>query len=207
MTEPISRRGFLVHGALYGGSLWLLLNTPRPRAAAAALASTHHEVLSDAEWKTVEAVTGRIIPTDHEPGAIEAHCVNFIDKALAHEDASMTPLYRTGVAGLDAAARRRFEKPFVELTGEQQDDLLLAVESGEADGWPSYRAVSPAAFFAMVRAHTIMGFLAHPKYGGNRDWVGWKLTGYPGGGHHLGGYSPEQLLGKARIKTAWGDEV
>jgi gluconate 2-dehydrogenase gamma chain len=59
----------------------------------------------------------------------------------------------------------------------------------------------------MVRAHTIMGFLADPKYGGNRDYAGWKIAGYPGGGHHLGGYSPEQLMGRAKIKAAWGEEV
>ena len=46
-------------------------------------------------------------------------------------------------------------------------------------------AASPAKFFEMVRAHTIMGFLAHPKYGGNRDYAGWRVTGYPDGGHHL----------------------
>jgi hypothetical protein len=207
MSEPISRRGFLVHSALYGSSLWVLLNTPRPRAVHAAGASTRHEVLTDAEWKTVEAITGRIIPTDHDPGAIEANCVNFIDKALAHEDAAMKPLYRAGVAGVDHISRQRFAKSFVELGAEQQDEILVALESDKADAWPAGSAATPAKFFEMVRAHTIMGFLAHPKYGGNRDCAGWKVTGYPGGGHHLGGYSPEQLMGKAKIKTAWGEEV
>jgi len=207
MAEPVSRREFMIQGALYGGSLWVLLNTPRPRAARAAAESTRPEVLSAAEWKTVEAVTGRIIPADHEPGAIEANCVNFIDKALAHEDAAMKPLYHAGVAGLDAAAHKRFDAPFAALAAAQQDDLLSAVESGKAEGWSGGTAAPAATFFEAVRAHTIMGFLAHPKYGGNRDWAGWKVTGYPGGGHHLGGYSPEQLMGKAKIPTAWGEEV
>jgi gluconate 2-dehydrogenase gamma chain len=207
MAEPISRRGFLVQSALYGSSLWVLLNVPRPRAVAAAQASTHPEVLTESEWNTVEAITSRIIPTDHEPGAVEANCVNFIDKALAHEDAAMTPLYRSGVTGVDAVSRRRFAKPFVELAAEERDEILVALESDKAEGWPKGGAASPAKFFEMVRAHTIMGFLAHPKYGGNRDYAGWKVAGYPGGGHHLGGYSPEQLMGKVKIKTAWGEEV
>jgi len=59
----------------------------------------------------------------------------------------------------------------------------------------------------LIRMHTIVGFLADPKYGGNRDYVGWKVAGYPGGGHHLGGYSPAQMIGKEKIKTMWGDEV
>ncbi len=206
MSEPLSRREFVLRSAVYGSSLWVLLNTPRPRAVRAAQDATHREVFREAEWKTVEAITGRIIPTDHEPGAIEANCVTFIDKALAHEDAKMKPHYNKGLVGLDAGAKRRFEKPFVELSPEQQDDVLAALESGKAAGWPRTN-VTAGEFFAAVRAHTIIGFLADPKYGGNRDYVGWKVAGYPGGGHHLGGYSPAQLLGKEKIKTAWGEEL
>lgn len=204
--SDLSRRDFFLQSGLYGGSLWMLLNMPRPRALEAAQASTRPEVLTETQWKTVEAVTARIIPTDHEPGAVEANCVNFIDKALAHEDAKAKPLYDKGLAGLDRVSRRKHEKPFVELTPEQQDDVLAAVESGKADGWPS-GGVGAGEFFATVRTHTIIGFLADPSYGGNRDYAGWKVVGYPGGGHHLGGYSPAQMLGKEKVKTAWGEEV
>jgi len=204
--NEISRRDLLVGSAVYGSSLWVLLNLPRPLAARAAEESSRPLVLGAGEWKTVEAIAGRIIPADHEPGAIEAGCVNFIDKALAHEDAVMKPFYRAGLAGIDAVSRERFEKPFVELAAEQQDEVLAAVESGKADGWPA-SGVPPAKFFEAVRAHTIIGFLADPKYGGNRDHAGWKVVGYPGGGHHLGGYSPAQMMGKEKIKAIWGKEV
>jgi gluconate 2-dehydrogenase gamma chain len=205
MSNEISRRELLV-GSASGGALWLLLNLPRPLAVRAAQESVQPLVLSAAQWKTVAAMTGRIIPTDHQPGAIEANCVNFIDKALAHEDAAAKPLYEAGVAGLDAVAERRFEKPFVALAPEQQDQVLTALESGKAEGWP-HAQIPPQLFFETVRAHTIIGFLADPEYGANRDYAGWKVVGYPGGGHHLGGYSPEQMMGKAKIKTAWGEEV
>ena len=205
MSE-LSRRDFLMQSSLYGGSMWLLLNTPRPRALHAAQASTDRQVLSAAEWETVEAITGRIIPTDREPGAIEANAVNFIDKALAHEDAKMKPVYQRGLVGLDAVSKQRFQKPFVELTPEQQDDTLAALEAGKAEGWPAGEVEAPV-FFATVRMHTIVGFVCDPKYGGNRDHTGWKVLGYPGGGHHLGGYSAAQMIGEAKIKTAWGEEV
>jgi len=202
----LSRREFFLQSGLYGGSLWMLLNMPRPRAVRAAQESTGRAVLSEAQWKTVEAVTGRIIPTDHEPGAIEANCVNFIDKALAHEDAKAKPIYERGLVGLDLVAKEKFAKPFVALAPEQQDDVLAALEAGKAEGWPS-GAVTAAQFFATVRAHTIVGFLADPKYGGNRGYAGWKVLGYPGGGHHMGGYSPGQMMGEEKIKTVWGEEV
>lgn len=204
--SDVSRREFFLQSSLFGSSLWMLLNMPRPRALEAAQASTRPEVLTEAQWKTVDAVTARIIPTDHEPGAREANCVNFIDKALAHEDAKAKPIYQQGLAGLDRVATRKLAQPFVELTPEQQDDILAAVESGKAEGWPA-SGVGAAAFFATVRMHTIVGFLADPRYGGNRDYAGWKVAGYPGGGHHLGGYSPAQMIGKEKIKTVWGEEI
>jgi gluconate 2-dehydrogenase gamma chain len=132
--------------------------------------------------------------------------VNFIDKALAHEDAKMKPVYARGLAGVELVSQQRFAKPFVALAAEQQDDVLAELESGKAKGWPS-GGVTAADFFATVRMHTIVGFLADPKYGGNHGYAGWKVVGYPGGGHHLGGYSPAQMIGKAKIKTVWGDEV
>lgn len=202
MSETISRRDFLLQSALYGGTLWAALNMPRPRALAAAAASDTPVVLTAAQWKTVEAISGRIIPADAEPGAIEANVVNFIDKALANEDAALKPVYAAGLPGVDAVSAKRFKKKFVELTPAEQDEILTALESGKADGWPK-GAVAAPAFFAAVRDHTVFGFLCDPVYGGNRDYAGWKVAGYPGRQHHRGGYTKEQMLGKEPIVPAW----
>ena len=202
MREIISRRDFLLQSALYGGALWAAMNVPRPRALAAAAASDAPAVLTAAQWKTVEAISGRIIPADAEPGAIEAGVVNFIDKALAHEDAALKPVYVAGLAGVDAVATKRFTKPFVDLAPAEQDEILGAIESGKADGWPK-GPVPAADFFTAVRAHTVFGFLCDPAYGGNRDYAGWKVSGYPGRQHHRGGYTKDQMLGKEPIVPAW----
>ena len=37
-----------------------------------------------------------------------------------------------------------------------------------------------ATFFNLVRTHTIQGTFCDPYYGGNADFVGWDLIGYPG---------------------------
>ena len=195
-----------MRSALYGGVFWASLSLPRPRALAAARKSTHPEVLSPAQWASVEAIAARLIPTDGDPGAVEAGCVNFIDKALAHEDAELKPVYDFGLAGVAAVARKRFGKPFAKLSAGQQDELLAALEDGKAPEWPG-GAVSSQQFFETVRAHTIFGFLADPKYGGNRDYAGWKLVRYPGPRHHVGGYTPEQMLGKQPIRAIWGEDL
>ena len=202
--EKISRRQFIARGAAYGGALWLSLNVPRPRALAAAQASRERAVLSAEQWKTLEAMTARIIPNDETPGALEAGCVNFIDKALAHEDSAMRPSYVEGLASVDACARARHAKPFAELTPGEQDGLLVALQDGAAGEWSA--SLSSPDFFEMVRAHTVMGFLSDPEHGGNRDYTGWKALGYPGASHHRGGYTPAQMLGTEKILAVWEDE-
>lgn len=204
MSGRLTRREILVQGALYGGTL-LLSNVSRPLAARAASDSTSPAVLSTTEWKTVEAITARIIPTDHEPGAIEANCVNFIDKALLHEDAELRPTYQVGLRGIDAVSTGRFGKVFVELSADEQDTVLAIIEeSTRPEGWPEGE-ITHQDFFETVREHTIIGFLADPKYGGNRDYVGWKIVGYPGPRHPRGGYTPAQMIGKACITAVWDE--
>ncbi len=91
----------------------------------------------------------------------------------------LTPqqLYRRGLASLAAHAEEGYGAPFTELSDEQQDEILSAMEADEASG---FDAPSGSAFFAMLRNHTIEGVFSDPMYGGNRDMVGWKLIGFPG---------------------------
>jgi gluconate 2-dehydrogenase gamma chain len=199
----LTRRDFLLQSALYSGALWAAMNVPRPQALAAANASSTPVVLTKpGEWKLVEAIAARVIPTDDEPGATEAGVVNFIDKALANEDKALAPVYAAGLPGIDAVAKKRFQKSFVDLGPAEQDEVLAALDAGKGDGWPK-GAVGQKDFFAAVRAHTVFGFLCDPSYGGNRDYAGWKVVGYPGRQHHRGGYTKDQMLGKEPIVPVW----
>ena len=54
-----------------------------------------------------------------------------------------------------------------------------------------------AAFFTLVRTHTIQGTFCDPYYGGNANFVGWDLIGYPG--IRLAVTADEQRM-KARAK-------
>ncbi len=204
MSHKISRRQMLYRTAIYGGSAAVALHFPR--AVRAAQESDQPLVLSAGEWSTVEAITGRIIPTDHEPGAIEAGCVNFIDKALANEDADLRVDYQEGLGGVERVSNRRFGRGFATLETSQQDEVLASLEAGRADGWPDGEVTS-SDFFEMVRSHTVLGFLADPKYGGNRDHAWWKVIGYPGPRHRFGGYTVEQTRGEADIPTVWGGKL
>lgn len=200
------RREFVARAAACGGTLWLASSLPRPLALEAARRTSERLVLSEEEWKLVEAITGRIIPTDEDPGAIEAGCVNFIDKALAYEEAELLPLYRTGLAAVRRLARQRFDRSFGDLSPHRQDRLLADLEAGSVPDWPPDQA-SPQDFFQILVVHTVIGLLADPSYGGNREYAGWRLIGYPGPRHEFGGYTPDQMVGRTAIQTVWGEEI
>jgi hypothetical protein len=87
-------------------------------------------------------------------------------------------VYRLGVIAVDAYARSKHERLFVELTEEQQNTIIEEMVSGDAT--QGFEQVSAPSFFAVLRLHTAEGMFSDPAYGGNRDMVGWKLLGYPG---------------------------
>ncbi len=124
-------------------------------------------VLSQAESATLAAICARIIPTDDNgPGAAEAHAATYIERSLGGWLASSRETYTAGLAAIDEAARANGGRRFVELAAAQQDRVLASMEE--------------TPFFALVRTHTIQGTFCDPAYGGNQNFVGWDLIGYPG---------------------------
>jgi hypothetical protein len=173
-----------------------------PQALRAAAASQEPVVLTPAQWELTEALCARIIPGDsRHPGATETGCVNFIDKALGHEEAALLPLYQHGLAGFAALSDKRHDRRFTALTSDEQDALFTDAWADAASGWPQL-PFAPSQFLEAVRAHTIIGFLSHPKYGGNAGQAGWALLGYPDVGHEKGGFTPAQMIGSAPIPAA-----
>lgn len=142
---------------------------------------------SEQEARTIEAISARVIPgTPDDPGARQAGVVYYIDRALAGFHRDLQTLYRNGLRLL-AERCHGFGATFPELPEDEQDRVLRELESEKtADG-----GRTPAAlFFAVVRQHVIHGLFGDPAYGGNRDYVGWKLVGFPGAQWE---YSPEQM--------------
>src|SRR5689334_5661917 len=134
------------------------------------------ETLTQAEADTLEAMTARLVPTDAAgPGAVEAGAAHYIDRALGGALAGLRDAYRAGLAGVDAYAQAAKGAPFARLAAADQDAVLVDLERNAARGFDN-----SAAFFAMVLAHTVQGTFCDPFYGGNRNFAGWDLIGYPG---------------------------
>jgi gluconate 2-dehydrogenase gamma chain len=135
------------------------------------------ENLTATEADLLEAIVARLIPTDaNGPGATEARAAHYIDRALGGALAGSKAAYTTGLAALDRYARSSRGKAFTELPATDQDSVLIDVETGAATGFTG----SSAQFFALVLNHTHQGTFGDPYYGGNANFIGWDLIGYPG---------------------------
>jgi len=135
------------------------------------------ETLTAAEGETLEAIVARLIPSDaNGPGAAEARAAHYIDRALTGPLRASRTAYADGLAALDAYAQAKKGAPFVKLSASDQDAVLTDLEKNVATGFTP----NAAAFFTLLRTHTIQGTFCDPYYGGNANFVGWDLIGYPG---------------------------
>jgi gluconate 2-dehydrogenase gamma chain len=187
MTVFISRRERLKRAGLAGAAAAAvpmealarggLASRLEVAAQAVPVSRARPENLTAVESDVLEAIVARLIPTDATgPGAAEAGAAHYIDRALGGALASSRQAYTAGLAALDAYARSSRGAPFARLPATDQDATLMDVEAGVATGFTG----SPAAFFNLVRTHTLQGTFGDPSYGGNANFVGWDLIGYPG---------------------------
>lgn len=178
---PQTRRDFLsvsTRGATAG---WLALQLPWLAALASCAredvrtgdALTH---LTPSEAGTMRAFAAQIIPSgDDGPGADEAGAVYFVDRAFGMPFfAASLPVVRAGLADLDARAKA-FDAHggFASLGAAQQMAIMQRIE-----GDP---------FFTTARTMVVIGTLADPSYGGNRDATGWTMIGME---HHASYSAP-----------------
>jgi gluconate 2-dehydrogenase gamma chain len=172
MKRRWSRREMLRRSAALGAVAAVPAQVLAQAESAAPYAS-----LTTTEAATLEALVARLIPSDaNGPGALEAGAARYIDGALGDALAALRPAYAAGLAALDAYARSRGGAAFAALAPERQDELIGDLEANRAPGF----VPSSSAFFELVLGHTLEGTFGDPHYGGNRDFIGWELIGYPG---------------------------
>ena len=169
MSVSRSRRSFLLDSATVAKGSFLALSLPVilsacQRSQQALEQGAGFRVFEADEVADLTAIAARIIPTDDTPGATEAGVIYFLDTIFAEaRRASQLASLREGLAALRGQLTTG-ERHIHELTEAQQDQLLLDNEQ--------------TPFFATMRYLTIAGTFSLPRYGGNRDKVGYQLIGY-----------------------------
>ncbi len=170
-----SRRAFVQRVLGLGVGLTALTSSA---GWAKCLAEYRPKRLTEPELMTVMALMARLIPADGKMGgALEACAYRYLDQALGTHHARHLDAYRNGLRALDATAREQSATAFAELAFANMDKLITHMQRGELQGKFSDGG---AAFFEMIRKHTLEGFLSDPMYGGNKDFLGWQVIGYNG---------------------------
>jgi hypothetical protein len=91
--------------------------------------------------------------------------------AVLGETVGMRDVYRDGIRALDVSSRGAYDKDFVDLTDEEQDEMLAQADQG---------------FVLQAVEHAIEGMYAAPEYGGNDDGLGWSSARVEGDSQPLG---------------------
>jgi hypothetical protein len=112
-----------------------------------AAAETVRHFFTTSEFAALQKLGGILMPaTNGGPGAVEARAPEFMDFLLSESPPERQLLYRTGLDGLNAQAKRRFTKAFSELDTEQAEELLAPLRAP----WTYQPPADPVARFLLA---------------------------------------------------------
>jgi len=164
---------------------------------------------SPSEARLMQAVCDRIMPQDDRDAAHKIPVLNEIDDRLhsgridgyRYEDMPPdTEAYRLGLQGIDAIARHLYERPFVELGPQEQDQVLLTLHDAKPPaGQEIWKRVSVKHFWAMLMQDVARAYYSHPYAW---DEIGYGGPAYPRGYMRLQRGEPEPWEMKEQ-RYAW----
>lgn len=85
-------------------------------------------------------------------------------------------LFLQGLRRMNEVSEQEFDSSFINLAGDEQDDVLRMFESGEVQ----MNGTASVTFFNLLLQTTLEGAFADPVYGGNKNMLGWKMKEFPG---------------------------
>ena len=108
-----------------------------------------------------------------------ARCITSIVRSPGRCRRRGRPTAAVWLRSSDTHARRAASR-FCDLTATDQDSVLIDVETGSATGSGAGFDGSSAAVLRAGAGPHAAGDVRRPFYGGNANFVGWDLLGYPG---------------------------
>jgi gluconate 2-dehydrogenase gamma chain len=144
---------------------------------------------TEPEFGLLRAICARLTGDDALSSTIDP--ARTIDQRLAADEsdgwrlAKLPPdrlAWRLALRGIDAEAQSRFARPFVHLSGDEQDTILRTVQTGTTshENWPNF---NPEPFLTQMLAEVNEAFYAHPLaqeeigYVGMADLPSWQAIG------------------------------
>ncbi len=141
------------------------------------------------EFALLQAVCARLIPQDDRSEPIDM--AGGIDKRLSENKSdgwrydtmpADRDAYKLGLRGINESAQLMFRQSFQNISGEQQDIILKAIQANEAAG-DTWQQLIAARFFEELLAEAVNNYYSHPiaqeeiGYVGMADVPTWQRVG------------------------------
>lgn len=164
--------------------------------ALAAVTKTEKDFLNTSESETIRAYLDTIIPkTLKGPSATEAGVMAFLVKLFNNElpkwhrlrfvsnnnQYQIHTIYKELGRRLNDQSIKQFSKQFAKISDSER--LIVVTKLADATKLQvGYQVAGPnvsgplsdADIFKLTRSHAFQGYLAEPKYGGNKDYLAWE---------------------------------
>jgi hypothetical protein len=161
----VSRRGFLRGSGLAAIGVTIISPSALAQPPRDALTASFH-AMGAATARTLMVMSRDVFPHDQLSDRYYADAIAPLEKEASGDEKTRALLQR-GATDLDALARQRYGKPYVEVAREADRVTLL-------------RAIENTPFFQKVRGELVTGLY-------NNKAV-WPLLGYEGSSWEKGGY-------------------
>jgi hypothetical protein len=132
------------------------------------------------EAQVLDAVVDRLVPQPDRTAEQKVPITPWIDQMLAQDDTDGfrkgempwdQQVWRQALLGVDETSDARYSRRFVDLDPDEQDAVLSAVQSGEAEG-EVWQTIDADAVFEKVVQQVASTYYAHP--------AAWAEIGWPG---------------------------
>ena len=158
--QALGRVAILLGGAISAPTLAGALDAATRRAWTAPGPDWAPRTLDPGQLELVAVMADHIIPQTDTPGGRAAGVHRFVDALLSdHYPAPERDRFVAGLADVNAQARSRHGKAFVECTSDQQVALLTALDEA---AYPTVQIDSPRPpetwFFRRMKELTLVGY-------------------------------------------------
>ena len=151
--EAIKRLTLLMGGAVIGADAFLKGEVPAGREPRLDLTAQ--------ELSLLDEIGETIIPVTHTPGAKAVQIGAFM-KMMVNEcyDEANRAVFQAGLGQVDAAATKKFGKPFLQLSSPDRTALLNAIDAEERTYRTQKPADAPEHYFRLMKQMTLLGYFS-----------------------------------------------
>lgn len=151
--EAISSVSLLLGGAIIG-SEFLISGCKNPEATSSASLTFDKDKIA-----MLDEIGETIIPATSTPGAKAAKIGEYMQLIVTdcYEDKNQK-IFMDGLAKINEASKKKFDKPFMETDAKQKNALLVDLDNEQKGYMKNKKNDEPSHYFRMMKELTLLGY-------------------------------------------------